>query len=108
LFARAGSARIERTGQGMRLERHFTGSATMSCMQIRVECYSGRKGDERPVRFQVGERFHIVEEILDQWYGPGDSFFKVRADDGNLYILRRSHSASEGSWTLESFRQLQN
>lgn len=76
-------------------------------MEIRVECYSGAKADERPVRFHLGERLHIVEELLDQWYGPGDTFFKVRADDGNLYILRKHGSASDGTWTLESFRQIQ-
>jgi hypothetical protein len=27
--------------------------------------------------------------LMDQWYGPQDAFYKVRADDGNLYILRR-------------------
>jgi hypothetical protein len=53
-------------------------------MKLRVECYAGGKADERPVRFQVGEQARIVEERLDQWYGPNDSFFKVRADDGNL------------------------
>jgi hypothetical protein len=74
-------------------------------MQIRVECYAGFKGDERPLRFQIGERSYVVEEVLDQWYGPDDIFFKVRAEDGNLYILRRSHSVCEGGWTLESFRQ---
>ena len=37
-------------------------------MRLRVECYSGRKADERPVRFQLGERGYLVEEVLDQWY----------------------------------------
>jgi hypothetical protein len=32
---------------------------------------------------------------------PEDSFFKVRTDDGNLYILR--HNTSADDWTLESF-----
>ena len=54
-------------------------------MKLRVECYSGNKADERPVRFYLGEQLRMVEEILDQWYGPNDIFFKVRADDGNLY-----------------------
>ncbi len=75
-------------------------------MQIRVECYAGSKADERPVRFKLGERTLIVEELLDQWYGPEDEFFKVRADDGDLYILRRNHSESEAAWTLVSFRRL--
>ncbi len=73
-------------------------------MKLRVECYAGRKADERPVRFHLDDRDYLVEEVLDQWYGPDDTFFKVRADDGNLYILRRNTSADE--WTLETFRQI--
>ena len=46
------------------------------------------------------------EEVLDQWYGPQDAFYKVRADDGNLYILRRETSTPDGPWQLVSFRQL--
>jgi len=75
-------------------------------MRLEVECYSGFKGDERPVRFLLGERLYLVEEILDQWYGPQDIFFKVRADDGNLYILRRETSHPEATWHLVSFRQM--
>ena len=74
-------------------------------MKLRVECYSGAKADERPVRFWLDERAFLVEEILDQWYGPLDAFFKVRADDGNLYILRQSQSLSEDAWSLEAFRE---
>jgi len=73
-------------------------------MVLRVQCYAGRKADERPMRFQLGERDYVIEEVLDQWYSPDDTFFKVRADDGNLYILR--HHASSGEWMLESFRRL--
>ena len=57
-------------------------------MKLRVECYAGRKADEHPVRFHIREQVRIVEEVLDQWHGLNDLFFKVRADDGNLYILR--------------------
>jgi hypothetical protein len=75
-------------------------------MNLRVECYSGGKADERPVRFYLGERVYFVEEVVDQWYGPNDVFFKVRADDGNLYILRQSRSMPEPTWSLESFREV--
>ena len=51
------------------------------------------------VRFEIREQVCMVEELLDQWYGLNDSFFKVRADDGNLYILRREGSTPEGTWT---------
>jgi hypothetical protein len=73
-------------------------------MRVQVQCYSGRKADERPVRFRLEEREYLVEEILDQWYGPEHAFFKVRADDGNLYILRHRTSAPDGDWDLVSFR----
>jgi len=48
----------------------------------------------------------MVDEVLDQWYGPSDAFFKVRADDGNLYIPRQDRSTADGAWSLESFRNL--
>ena len=71
---------------------------------LRVQCYAGRKADEKPVRFHLGDREYVVEEVLDQWYGPDETFFKVCADDGNLYILR--HTAAADEWRLESFRRL--
>jgi hypothetical protein len=33
-------------------------------MKLPVECYAGAKADERPVRFQLGERDHMVEEVV--------------------------------------------
>jgi hypothetical protein len=75
-------------------------------MKLEVECYSGQKADERPVRFRLDGHEYLVEEVLDQWYGSQDIFFKVRADDGNLYILRQETSTPDGPWHLESFRQL--
>jgi len=47
-----------------------------------------------------------VEEVLDQRYGPESTFFKVRADDGNLYILRHVAQGEADEWSLESFRSL--
>ena len=75
-------------------------------MKVRVVCYSGYKGDERPVRFQLGGQDYFVEELLDQWYGPQDVFFKVKANNGNVYILRRRSTKPEGEWSLESFRDM--
>jgi len=76
-------------------------------LKLHVECYAGYKADERPLRFRFyGEqaRTFEVEEILDQWYGPGYRCFKVRADDGNLYVLR--HEEREDRWVLDSFRRI--
>ena len=74
-------------------------------MKLEVDCYSGRKADERPVRFRLDGHEYLVEDVLDQWCGPDDAFYKVRADDGNLYIVRRETSTPEGAWYLVSFRQ---
>ena len=75
-------------------------------LALKVECYSGYKADERPVRFvaqTAGAQAHEVKEILDQWYGVGYRCFKVRAADDNLYVLK--HQEKDDLWTLESFRR---
>ena len=77
----------------------------MKPMKLTVECYSGRKVDEQPVRFWLGGRQYRVETVLDQWYDPESIFYKVRADDGNLYILRQQTSTPDGAWDLVSFRR---
>ena len=74
-------------------------------LALHVECYAGYKADERPLRFRAlaaGSPSHEVIEVLDQWYGVGYRSFKVRADDGNLYIVR--HDESTDTWTLDAFR----
>ncbi len=71
-------------------------------LRARVECHSGYKADERPVRFYLGETAYQVEEVIDQWYGPEATYFRVRADDANVYVLR--HDREDG-WTLEAFRR---
>ena len=73
---------------------------------LEVECYAGYKADERPLRFTAqapAGRTHEVKEVLDQWYGVGFRCFKVRADDGAIYMLK--HIESDDIWTLESFRR---
>lgn len=77
----------------------------MELMKLEVECYAGRKGDERPVRFRLDDRQYLVEEVLDRWYGVDCVSYKVLADDGNLYILRQQTSTPDGEWALVSFRR---
>lgn len=72
-------------------------------MRLHVQCYAGTEADERPVGFRLDEREYLVEEIVDQWYGPEHSFLKLRANDSNFYILRRRTSVPEGEWELVSF-----
>ena len=71
-------------------------------MKLRVECYSGHTADERPVKFWMGETILFVESVEDQWFSPESAYFRVRADDGNTYVL--AHNETSDEWTLESFR----
>jgi hypothetical protein len=77
----------------------------MKLMKLSVECYSGRKPDERPVRFWLEGKQYEVEAVLDQWYDLDGIFYKVRPNDGNVYIIRPRTSAPEGTWDLVSFRR---
>ncbi len=74
-------------------------------MKLSVECYSGRKPDERPVRFWLEGKQYEVEAVLDQWYDLDGIFYKVRPNDGNVYIIRQRTSTPEGTWDLVSFRR---
>ena len=71
-------------------------------MKLRVESYAGHKADQRPIKFWLGDAQRFVESIDDQWYGPEASYFRVQADDGNIYVL--GHNENTDEWTLESFR----
>lgn len=71
-------------------------------MEVRVECYSGYKGDERPVKLQIGEQMLDVAEVEDRWYSPGATYFRVLLANGERYVLRREDA--QDVWTLEAFR----
>ena len=72
-------------------------------MELRVECYAGFRGEQEPRQFWLGERRLTVREIVDRWIEPGRRWFKVRADDGDTYILR--HDEGAGAWELAAFRR---
>jgi hypothetical protein len=57
--------------------------------EIRVECYAGHRGEERPRRFYLRSRPIDVVEILDRWLAPDHRYFKLRGDDGSTYIIRQ-------------------
>ena len=71
--------------------------------EIKVECYAGYKGDQYPSRFTLRDLTLEVEEIEDQWYSPSCQYFRVKAGDGGIYVLR--HDQEKDLWTLDAFRR---
>ena len=68
--------------------------------RLRVECYAGHRADVAPVRFHIGTRSVEVREIIDRWLDPAHSYFKLRGDDGGIYILRHDQTADVWEMTL--------
>ncbi len=69
---------------------------------VQVECYCGYKADERPVRLKFGERTLEILRIEDRWYSPGATYFRVRVEDGDRYLLR--HEEAQDFWSLAGYR----
>lgn len=70
-------------------------------LELRVACYAGYRGEEEPRRIWFGERAVEVVEILDRWLAPDHRYFKLKGDDGGLYIIR--HDEASGRWELTLF-----
>jgi hypothetical protein len=69
---------------------------------IRVACYAGYKGEERPLRLYFREKALQVVEMEDRWYSPGATFYRVVVDGGDRYVLR--HEEAQDVWSLIGYR----
>ena len=70
--------------------------------RITVDGYSGYKADERPIAFSLGKKTLRVTAILDRWYGPDHTYFKVLAEDTHIYIVR--YHQTHDQWELIFFK----
>jgi hypothetical protein len=71
---------------------------TRQDFQIEVSCYAGYRYPDRPLSFKLLARTFLVEEVLDRWYGEDYLYFKVRADDRKVYLLKYDQAQDE--WFL--------
>ena len=69
---------------------------------VRVDCYSGYKADERPVKLHLAGRALQISAVEDRWYSPGMTFFRVVVEGGDRYVLR--HDEAQDMWSLTAFR----
>lgn len=67
---------------------------------IKVWTYSGYRGDEKPIRFELNGVEYEVEDILDKWYGKDADFFKVMTQKDRIFILRLDRF--DGIWDIEA------
>jgi hypothetical protein len=68
---------------------------------IQVECYAGHRADTEPRCLRIGHREIAVTEILDRWLDPTHRYFKLRGNDGGIYLLR--HDTASDLWELTLF-----
>ena len=68
---------------------------------ISVDCYADYRGEETPRRFLLQERKIEVVEVVDRWLAPDHRYFKIRGDDGSIYIIR--HDVVRDQWQLTLF-----
>ena len=69
---------------------------------VHVDCYSGYKADERPMRVTLNDGAREIVEIEDRWYSPGATYFRVLVRDGDRYLLR--HEEAQDIWSLAGYR----
>ena len=69
-------------------------------LPIYVDAYSGYKASERPQQFVLDEEIYQIAAVLDRWYEPSATYFKVQSTEGKTYLLRYDEQADE--WTLQS------
>src|SRR5262245_4653587 len=69
-------------------------------LPIHVDEYSGYRANQRPRSFSFDERLYKIAAVLDQWCEPSATYFKVKTEEGKVYLLRYDRQADE--WTLQS------
>ena len=75
-------------------------------MEVRVETYVGPGGVDMLRRFHLDGREIEVSDNLDQWHGADYRYFKVKDEEGNLYVLRLDES--EADWELIMFQSAES
>ncbi len=75
-------------------------------MEIHVETRPGPWGDPEPNVFYIGSRRIGVVDVIDRWLATEHGYFKITADDGDVYILR--HDSRTQLWELTLFQREQH
>ncbi len=71
---------------------------TVAWMALRVECSVAPGGEAEPLAVWFGSRRVGVRAIVDRWFAPHRRWYRIDADDEQLYVLR--HDEATGEWDL--------
>jgi len=55
--------------------------------KLKIEFYSGYKGEETPRRIWLGSSKIEVKEILKRWNSPGHRYFKIKGENREIYTI---------------------
>jgi hypothetical protein len=67
-------------------------------IRIKVQTSSIQGVLEKPVSFTLRDRTFQITEVVDIWRGADHAYYKIIADDGNLYVVK--HDLDTNSWEL--------
>jgi hypothetical protein len=67
-------------------------------MALKVESAPGPRGEPEPTVVWFGGRRVGVRAVVDRWFGTMQRWYRVDADDGQLYVLR--HDLASHDWEL--------
>lgn len=70
----------------------------MAIISIKVQTSSVPGKLLNPVSFTLRDRIFQVMEIVDSWHGADHAYYKLVADDGNLYVIM--HDLDADAWEL--------
>jgi hypothetical protein len=70
----------------------------MVLIAIKVQTSSMPGKLENPVSFALRDRTFQVIEVADRWHGSDNAYYKIIADDGNLYVIK--HDLEADAWEL--------
>ena len=72
---------------------------------LHVECYAGHRADTELRRLFIVGREVAVTEVIDRWLDPQHRYFKLRGDDGDVYLIRQDTLSDRWELTLFDSRR---
>ncbi len=70
----------------------------MVTITVKVQTRSEPGALLSPVSFTLRDRTFQITEIVDAWHGVDHAYYKLIADDGNLYVIK--HDLDADAWEL--------